>query len=87
MDFRKKRKKLVKKLIKWLIRLVKWTLGKREKDEIEAFEMAEKPWRKTEKIKWLDGIGNEEMLIRVKKKKNTFRDTEMEKGIVSPCPK
>lgn len=60
------RKRLVKCYV-WSIFLYgceTWTLGKKEKGMIEAFEMW--VWRKMEKISWVDKVKNDEVLRRVK---------------------
>jgi hypothetical protein len=64
------RKKLVKCYI-WSVALYgaeTWTLWKAEQKYLESFEMWW--WRRMEKISWTDSVRNEEVLHRVKEKRN-----------------
>jgi hypothetical protein len=48
-----------------------WTLRAVDQEYLESFEM----WcrRRMEKIRWTDRVGNEEVLLRVKEKRNIVR--------------
>jgi hypothetical protein len=48
-----------------------WTLRKVDQKSLESFEMWS--WRRMEKISWTDRVRNEEVLQRVKEKRNTIK--------------
>jgi len=68
------RKKLVKFYI-WNIALYgaeTWTIRAVDQKHLERFEMS--CWRRMEKICWTDHVRNEEVLFRVKEKRNTLHE-------------
>jgi len=68
------RKKLVKCYI-WSIALYgaeTWTLQAVDQKHLESFEMW--CWRRMEKISWTDHVRNEEVLLRVKEKRNILHE-------------
>lgn len=50
---------------------------KNRKVKIKAFEM--RIWRRVKRIKWVDGISNEQ-LLKTGKERRTLRDTKKGKG-------
>ena len=74
------RKRLVKCYV-WSVLMYgseAWTMGKRERDRIEAFEMW--VWRRMEKIRWVNKVKNEEVLNRVKEGRTLLREIQRRKG-------
>jgi hypothetical protein len=74
------RKKPVKYYI-WSIALYgaeTWTLRAVEQKHPESFEMW--CWRRMEKISWTDHVRNEEVLVRVKEKKNILHEISKRKA-------
>jgi len=68
------RKKLVKCYI-WSIALYgaeNWTLRAVDQTNLESFEMW--CWRRMEKIIWTDHVRNEDVLLRVKEKRNILHE-------------
>lgn len=47
-----------------------WVMGRRDRDRIEDFEIW--VWKRIGKIKWIDRMGNEEILIKLKER-NAFK--------------
>jgi hypothetical protein len=55
-----------------------WTLLKVDRKYLESFEMW--CWRRMEKISWTDRMRNEEVLQRVKEKRNILHTVKRRKG-------
>ena len=76
----KLRKKLVKCYV-WSVALYgaeTWTLRKKERNYLEAFEMW--CWRRIEKIKWTDRVTNEEVLRRVGEERTIIKTIRQRKA-------
>ena len=74
------RKKLVKYYI-WstvLYGAESWTLRAVDQKVLENFEM--RCWRRMEKISWTDHVRNEEVLLRVKEKRNILHEISKRKA-------
>lgn len=74
------KKKLIKTYI-WSIALYScetWTMTQKDKEMIEAFEMW--CWRRMERISWTEKVANEEVLQRVKEKRNISNIIENRRG-------
>ena len=74
------RKKLVKCYI-WIIALYgveTWTLRAVDQKHLESFEMW--CWRRMEMISWTDHVRNEEVLLRVKEKRNILHEIRNRKA-------
>ena len=70
----KLRKKLVKCYI-WSIALYgaeNWMIRAVDQKHLESFELW--CWRRMEKIRWTDHVGNEKVLLRVKEQRNILRE-------------
>jgi len=73
------RKKLVKCYV-WSIALYgaeTWTLRAMDQKHIETFEMW--CWRRMEKIRWTDHVRNEDVLLRVKERRNILHEIRKRK--------
>jgi hypothetical protein len=73
------RKKLVRCYI-WSIALYgaeTWTLRAVDQKHLESFEML--CWRRMEKISWTDHVRNEDVLLRVKEKRNILHEIRKRK--------
>jgi len=74
------RKKLVKCYV-WSIALYgaeTWTLRGVDQKHLESFEMW--CWRRMEKISWTDHVRNEDVLLRVKEKRNILHEIHKQKA-------
>jgi hypothetical protein len=74
------RKRLIKTYV-WSVALYgseTWTLGKKEKDKLEAFEMW--CWRKMNRIRWIDRKTNEEVLREIGEKRQLMKQIKLRKG-------
>ena len=74
------RKKLVKCYI-WSIALYgakTWTLRAVDQKHLESFEIC--CWKRMEKISWTDHVRNEEVLLRVKERRNILREISKRKA-------
>ena len=75
------RKRLVKCYV-WSVMLYgceTWTMGRKDKDRINAFEMW--VWRRLERVKWVDKVRNEEVLERVGEERKLLKIIQKRKGI------
>jgi hypothetical protein len=74
------RKKLVKCLV-WSIALYgaeTWTFRAMDQKHLESFEVL--CWRRMEKISWTDHVRNEDVLLRVKEKRNILHEIPKRKA-------
>jgi len=74
------RKKLVKCYI-WGIDLdgaETWTLRTVDLKHLESFEMW--CWRRMDKIRWTDQVGNEEVVLRVKEQRNILHEISKQRA-------
>ena len=55
-----------------------WTLLAVDQKHMESFEMC--CWRRVEKISWTDHVRNEEVLLRVKEKRNMLQEISKRKA-------
>lgn len=55
-----------------------WTMGKKERDRVEAFEMW--VWRRMERISWTDHVSNEQVLDRVHERRTLLGKIYERKG-------
>jgi len=75
---------LTKKLVKcyvWSIALYgteTWTLRAVDQKHLESFEMW--CWRRMEKISWTDHVRNEDVLLRLKEKRNILHEIRKRKA-------
>lgn len=55
-----------------------WVMGRRDRDRIEHFEIL--VWKRIGKIKWIDRMGNEEILIKLKENGTLLSTIRKRKG-------